>query len=102
MKRAALLISLILFFSFTVSAANDSSSYSGFLSNIPDIHIEDSQNGQFSEGGPSFNFYWIIVLGIVTALIVIYSFEIDPIYIVAAVGVSMAIYLLFRLGLVSV
>lgn len=98
MKKQVLIAALILFSS--IAAASQHSNSSGFLSSLPDIKIEDSD--QDPEDSPGVSFYWIIILGIITAIIAIYSFDIDPLKIIAGIGILLIIHLAIVTGLLQV
>lgn len=78
---------------------------SGFLSSIPDIEIDSAENYNNSTGQSNeaqSNLSWIIVLSLIFIGVVMYSFEIDPKWIVILIGLAALFFSLSWLGLLPV
>lgn len=105
MKTKIFLVTVLLLMSGLAQAQNASEEESsGLLSSFPDIQITsaDTYNnsiGQTSSGQSILS--WIIILGIVFLGVVMYSFNIDPKWIVLSLGVVGIVYLLSYFGIIQ-
>lgn len=106
MKFEIFLLILVLCLPSFVAAENSTGQEeTGILSSLPDIEITSAETynnstGQSTQSQSRLN--WIIILGIVLLAIVIYSFDIDPKWVILAIGVTAFVYLLVYLGIVQV
>jgi len=106
MKPKIFLITLLLVMPVVAEAQNDTSEQdSGVLSSLPDIQINsaDSYNNSTRQasGGQS-TLSWIIILVLVFLGVVLYSFKIDPKWVVLLIGAAALIFFLNRVGLMPV
>lgn len=106
MKLETLLVLVILTTSGVTGAQNNTSSQesSGILSSLPDIQINSIDRHNTSTGQANSNqstLSWIIILGLVFLGVVLYSFDIDPKWIVLLIGVATLVFFLTRSGLMS-
>jgi|GEM_PF-1003490 hypothetical protein len=102
MKTEILFIAILLVMPVVVGAQENSSQDSGILSSLPDIQINsvddyNNSTGQASSGQSTLS--WIIVLVLVFLGVVIYSFDIDPKWVVILIGVTAVVFSVARLGL---
>lgn len=105
MKTEILLAAVLLTVSSAAAAQNSSQQDSqGILSSIPDIEISpaDSYNNSTGQNSvaPSRE-SWIIIMGLVFLGVLMYSFEIDPKWIVMLVGLTGLVFLLHQLGIIT-
>lgn len=101
----AVLILILLVLPSAIAAENTSASNSGILSSLPEIKIDSADSYTNSTGDTSNSqsrLNWIIILGLTFLGVVMYSFEIDPKWIVLLIGVTGLIALLLNLGVLSV
>jgi len=89
-----------------VSAESNTSSFYEFASNLPDsIQIvggnETVENPEDQEplGGTAF---WVIFLTLLTAAVVVYSFEVDPVYLLGFIVLFILVVVFVLRGFVSV
>lgn len=105
MKTKIFLVTVLLLMSGLAQAQNASEEESsGLLSSLPDIQITsadtyNNSTGQTSSGQSILS--WIIILGIVFLGVVMYSFNIDPKWIVLSLGVVGIVYLLSYFGIIQ-
>lgn len=105
MKTKIFLITFLLVIPAVSGAQNDTSEQdSGILSSLPDVQITSADTysnstGEASGGQSTLN--WIIVLGIAFLGVMLYSFDIDPKWIVLALGMIGAVYLLSYFGVIQ-
>jgi len=102
MKTEILFIAILLVMPVVVGAQENSSQDPGILSSLPDIQINsvddyNNSTGQASSGQSTLS--WIIVLVLVFLGVVIYSFDIDPKWVVILIGVTAVVFSVARLGL---
>lgn len=98
----AVLILILLVLPSVIAAENTSDQDSGILSSLPDVEIDSADSYTNSTGDASNSqsrLNWIIILGLTFLGVVMYSFEIDPKWIVLLIGITGLIALLLNLGL---
>jgi len=106
MKRQTAVILLILLTISSVSGAQNTSEQesSGVLSSLPDIQIDSAETynnsaGEANKDRPTLS--WIIILGIAFLGVVLYSFDIDPKWIMFTLGMIGIVYLLSYFGVIQ-
>lgn len=105
MKTKILILTVILLLPGLAGAQNSSEQdSSGILSSLPDVQITsadtyNNSTGQASSDQSTLN--WIIILGIVFLGVVLYSFDIDPKWIILSLGVVGLVYLLSYFGIIQ-
>lgn len=108
MKKKILLALLLLLLSFNAVAQEDQAEpdeSSGIFSSLPEVEINSvdrnvNSTGEASNGQTSF--FWIIFLGLMLVGVVIYSFEVDPVWVVGFVIVSAVILAQVRTGFLPI
>lgn len=105
--NAKIFLTILLLINTAATGAQNASAQesSGILSSLPDIQINSAENynasvNQSSESQP--NLSWIIVLGLIFMGVILYSFNIDPKWVILLIGVTALVFLLSRLGLIPV
>lgn len=83
-------------------AQNASEQDSGILSSIPDIQIDSVNNSTGQASSSQSTLSWIIILGLTFLGVVLYSFDIDPKWIILLIGAAALIFLLSRLNLIPI
>lgn len=100
MDKECLIVIVLVFLSSSGTAAQNSSNNSSILSEIPEIEIQDKgEKGQAN--GEQSDIFWMLFFGIILAGVTVYSFDINPFYMVLLLMVSMVLFALFRAGIIS-
>lgn len=106
MKPKIFLITILLVIPAVSGAQNDTSDQdSGILPSLPDIQMDSVENYNNSTGEASNSqsmLSWIIVLVLVFLGVVLYSFDIDPKWVVLLIGAAALVFFLTRLGLIPI
>ncbi len=105
MKTKIFLIAFLLLMSGLAQAQNASEQDSGILSSIPDVQINSVDNHNNSTGQASSSqstLSWIIILGLVFLGVVLYSFNLNPKWVILLIGAAALIFFLTRLDLIPI
>lgn len=106
MKAKILLVTVLLVAPMVSGAQNNTSDQdSGILSSLPDIQIdsaEDYNNSTGEANSSQSTLSWIIILVLVFLGVVLYSFDIDPKWVVLLIGAAALVFFLTRLGLIPI
>lgn len=106
MRTKIFLLTLLLVIPSVAGAQNASAQEdSGILSFLPDVQIDsvDKYNNQTVESTDSQStLSWIIILILIFLGIVLYSFDIDPKWVVLLIGAAALVFFLTRLGLLPI
>jgi hypothetical protein len=105
MKTEIFLAALLLTLPLAIGAQNSSTEESGILSSIPDIEINSASDnltptGQNTESLSRLS--WMVILVIAFLAVLLYSYDIDPKWIIAPIGVAGIIFLVSKTGLLPV
>ena len=105
MRTKIFLTFILLFLPMLAGAQNASEQDNGILSSLPEIEIDSTENYNNSTGqntSSQTNLSWIIILGLVFLGVILYSFDIDPKWIITLIAVIAVIYALISLDLLPI
>lgn len=103
MRTKIFLVVVFLFLPMLVGAQNASEQDNGILSSLPDIEIDSTENYNNSTGqstSSQTSLSWIIILALVFLGVILYSFDIDPKWIIILITLIGAVYTLIRFQLI--
>lgn len=105
MKTGIFLAALLLTLPLALGAQNTSTEESGILSSIPDVEINSASSdvtptGQNAESLSKLS--WMVILVIAFLAILLYSYDIDPKWMVASIGIIGVIFLLSKAGVLPI
>lgn len=105
-KYAAFILITLLVISLSSGAENASEQESsGIISSLPDIQIDSVENYNNSTGEATNSqsmLSWIIVLLLVFLGVILYSFDIDPKWVVLLIGILALLFFLTRFDLIPI
>ena len=104
--RLSVILTILLLSTPVVAGAQNASENdsSGILSSIPDIEISSAEEYNNSTGQNTrsqSNLNWIVILGLIFLGVIIYSFNIDPKWVIIFLGLAGVLYLVSYLGLIQ-
>ncbi len=106
MRKKTLLLVFLILLSFTSVAQEDNTveEDEGVLSILPEVEVNsaDTTNTTGEASNSQTSLFWIIFLGLTLIGVIIYSFEIDPIWMVAFIVISGLILLQLRIGVLPI